>query len=323
MRLSALLTTPPKPSAIDDTFEAHIELWLSSLVRENYSPHTVSAYRTALYRFAGYVSEQGVDWQDCPKKVLEWFVAGRLEQDIKRVSIKQTITAIAQFYQFVIQNNPQTPIKNPTINYRFKSSPRPLPNILDVDMMGKLLDQPTPANPKQAKLWLRDKAMFELMYSSGLRLSELAGLDVGDVDLSGKVVQVLGKGKKMRVVPVGARAIASIRAYLPCRDDWKKGDERALFVSERHGTRLTARAIQLRLKACAVSAGIDQNLYPHLLRHCFASHLLSASGDLRAVQEMLGHSSVATTQIYTHVDVGTLNRIYGDAHPRAVKKCED
>lgn len=183
--------------------------------------------------------------------------------------------------------------------------------------MAQLLDQRPPEDDVQSQLRQRDKAMFELAYSSGLRLSELVGLDVGDVDMSAKTVRVLGKGNKERVVPVGRKAIFALQAYLALRASWARQDK-ALFVS-RHGKRLTPRAVQLRLKVSAKTAGIEHNLYPHLLRHCFASHMLSASGDLRAVQEMLGHQNVATTQIYTQVDFDALTKIYDKAHPRAHK----
>lgn len=319
MRLSAVLGSSHHQSMLDiaDDFEAMVELWLASLVRDNYSSHTIMAYRTSVYYFGRFLASRGVDWQNCDKKITEQFVVQRLEQEhVKSVSIKQSLSAISHFYQFASHHLP-TPIKNPTDGYHLKSSPRPLPTILDVDLMTRLLDQPKPTDVKQASLWVRDKAMFEMMYGSGLRISELVGLDVDDVDWSNKTVRVLGKGKKTRIVPVGSKAVESLFDYLPYHEAWG-GGQKALFISSK-GVRLTARAVQLRLKVCAKRAGIEHNLYPHLLRHCFASHVLSSSGDLRAVQEMLGHSSVATTQVYTHMDFGSLNRIYDHAHPRATK----
>lgn len=322
MRLSHL--TPTKipnnePADISPEFLAVIDGWLSALHRQNYSAHTISAYQANIYQFASFVAKdaqlQG-DYQACQKKHLEVFFAQKIERDaLKVASIKQTLSAIRQFYAFAIQQGALC--QNPAMGYRLKTQPRPLPEITTEALMARLLDQAPSDDPKQARLWVRDKAMFELMYSSGLRLSELVGLDVADVDMSNKNVCVLGKGGKMRLVPVGKKAQEALQAYLPYRQAWQKHTP-ALFVSERHGKRLSQRAVQLRLKACAMSAGINQNLYPHLLRHCFASHLLSASGDLRAVQEMLGHSSISTTQIYTQVDFTSLSRTYDKAHPRAV-----
>lgn len=327
--------------ATAQTLLSAIECWLSSLTGQNYSPHTLSAYRASMHRFGEFLGRYGVDWQDCRPKDLEWYVVTRLEQDrVQTVSVKRDISAIKRFYQFAIKEQERTTdskvsICNPTIGYRLKSAPKPLPVVLDVDLMTQLLEQASPDDPEQADLWVRDKAMFELMYSSGLRLAELASLDVADVDLTAKSVRVLGKGKKMRVVPVGTKAIQAINAYLPYRTLWQakkvakiaKPDDitptstvKALFISERHGKRLSERAIQLRLSLCATRAGIAQSLHPHLLRHSFASHLLSSSGDLRAVQELLGHSNLSTTQIYTHVDFGSLTKVYDKTHPRATAK---
>lgn len=323
MRLSHLTSADPKRELTNPSpdFLTVIDDWLSALHRQNYSVHTIMAYQSVLMRFALFLSKdknlQG-DWQACDKKTLSYYLGGRLEMgELKVASVKQEVSAINHFYAYAIaQGLTHT---NPATGYRLKNPPRPLPTISDEALMAQLLDQPIPDDPKEARLWVRDKAMFELMYSSGLRLSELVGLNGGDVDLSGRTVRVVGKGNKMRIVPVGKKAILAIKEYLPYRDRWQKNTS-ALFVSERRGTRLSQRSVQLRLKSSAVRAGIAQNLHPHILRHCFASHLLSASGDLRAIQEMLGHSSVATTQIYTHVDFGSLTKLYDKAHPRAVKK---
>ncbi len=314
---------------ITPDLEQMIQRWLSSIKAKNYSPHTVSAYRQSIERFAHFLVGCDTDWRNCHKKTLERFVVARLERDkVQPTSVKQDICALRRFYRFAIWEQSQAvkkqekiyqTIKNPTVGYRLKPSPKALPSIVDVDLMSQLLDQAAPDDSKQAMLWVRDKAMFELMYSSGLRLAELASLDVGDVDLINKSVRVLGKGKKMRVIPVGQKAVQAIHAYLPYRTAWQK-ETSALFISQRKGVRLGERAIQLRLSVCATRAGIAQHLHPHLLRHSFASHLLSASGDLRAIQEMLGHASLNTTQIYTHVDFGRLTQVYDKTHPRAIHK---
>ena len=321
MRLTHLTTPNKTPTSegehsFDEVQLAIVDDWVMSLERQNYSAHTVMAYRGAVVRFLAFMTQQGIRWQACQKKHLAYHISDRLERgELKVASVKQEVSALSHFYAYAIALNLAS--TNPAKGYRLKNTPRPLPSISDEALVAQLLDQPIPDDPMEAKLWVRDKAMFELMYSSGLRLSELVGLDMGAVDLSARTVRVMGKGGKMRIVPVGKTAVQAIKEYLPYRDDWQK-NTKALFVSERLGRRLSQRSVQLRLKICAVRAGIAQNLHPHLLRHCFASHLLSASGDLRAIQEMLGHSNINTTQIYTQVDFGSLTRTYDKAHPRAL-----
>ena len=170
-----------------------------------------------------------------------------------------------------------------------------------------------------AALTLRDRALFELAYSSGLRVSELAGLDVAALDLAAGEVRVWGKGAKERVVPVGTPAREALRKWLTCRSALSPGEPTAVFLS-RTGRRLTSRAIQQRLAAWAIKRGLARHVHPHMLRHSFASHVLQSSGDLRAVQELLGHASIASTQIYTHLDFQALAKTYDRAHPRAKKK---
>ncbi|MDO4895955.1 MAG: tyrosine recombinase XerC [Moraxella sp.] len=321
MRLNRLVATVPSDEQpeIFPEFLAVIDDWLTSLYRQNYSTHTVMAYQSAVKRFAVFLCQDSYlqgRWQACDKKRLTYYLSDRLERgELKVASVKQEVSAISHFYAHAIASG--LTATNPAKGYRLKNPPRPLPTISDEALMAQLLDQPIPDDPKEARLWVRDKAMFELLYGSGLRLSELVGLDVGDVDLSSRTVRVWGKGSKMRMVPVGKKATDAIMAYLPYRDSWQKNTP-ALFVSERLGVRLSQRSVQLRLKISASRAGIAQNLHPHILRHCFASHLLSSSGDLRAVQEMLGHSNISTTQIYTHVDFGSLTKMYDTAHPRAL-----
>lgn len=236
-------------------------------------------------------------------------------------SVQQELSAIRHFYDWLLTNNKV--LVNPAAHYQIKRQSRPLPAIADIDLITQLLDQPAPDDPKQAAIWSRDLAMMELLYSSGLRVGELVAVDLKDLDLSGYQVWVTGKGNKTRTVPVGRRAISAIKVYLNYRAIWLAKDETALFISQKLGRRLTTRTVQTRLKIAASRAGIAQNLYPHLLRHCFASHLLSESGDLRAVQELLGHSDISTTQIYTHVDFAKLTQVYDRAHPRATKTAQN
>lgn len=310
-------TDAPKHTTNSPAWE-YLSAWCRELFLQNYSPKTISTYQLALGQFIKFIDtdHRGITVLNCTRQDLVRFFGTRLEEEgISTTTAKLTLSAIRQFYQYLIDQGIAT--HNPTIGYRLKSAPRKLPTVADETVMQQLLDQKTPSEPAKARLWLRDKAMFELMYGSGLRVSELASLNIDDINLDTQILRVTGKGNKTRQVPIGSKARQALLDYLPHRDLWQEQCSPALFISERHGTRLSVRAIQLRLKICATAAGIDLNLHPHLLRHCFASHLLSASGNLRAVQELLGHSNISTTQIYTHVDFGTLTRVYDHAHPRA------
>jgi integrase/recombinase XerC len=207
----------------------------------------------------------------------------------------------------LIKSNPASGIKTP-------KAPKRLPNVLDVDQINQLLNiQET--NP----ISLRDKAILELLYSSGLRLTELVNLNPIDLNLKDKSLMVMGKGGKTRMVPIGQKAIEAVNQWLDVRNQLAKTDEEALFVGSK-GVRLGQRAIQARIRHWGKKNGIQQSVYPHLLRHSFATHLLEASGDLRAVQELLGHKDISTTQIYTHLDFQHLAETYDKAHPRSGKK---
>lgn len=200
---------------------------------------------------------------------------------------------------------------NPALDIRAPRAGKRLPRVADVDQLNHLLDA-TPEDP----LEIRDLSMFELMYSSGLRLSELAGLNLHSVDQRGGEVRVLGKGSKERILPVGRKALEALARWLEVRGTMAPVAESALYVSRR-GDRLSTRSIQSRLSRWGLAKGADQRLHPHLLRHSFASHMLESSGDLRAVQELLGHADIATTQVYTHLDFQHLAKIYDQSHPRA------
>lgn len=322
-RLSHLVA-PIYPSPQADPNSAawgYLSSWCDELRLQNYSERTIKTYQTALIQFLNFVASDKYlngDPLACRRQDLTRFFGTRLEEaQIKPISAKLSLSAIRIFYQFLIKQG--VIAANPTTGYKIKSAPRKLPTVADELLIKQLLDQKMPEDTAKACLWIRDKAMFELMYSSGLRLSELAGLNMGGVNFDTGIVRVLGKGNKTRQVPVGKKAIIALQDYLPHRNLWQKKNCQALFISERHGTRLSARAIQLRLKVCATMAGIELNMYPHMLRHCFASHVLSSSGDLRAIQEMLGHQNISTTQIYTHVDFGALMKVYDHAHPRAYR----
>ena len=207
----------------------------------------------------------------------------------------------------MIKNNPAEGVKTP-------KAPKKLPGVLDIQQISQLLDI-----QETDPLSLRDKAIMELIYSSGLRLSEIVRLNPIDLNLSDKSLTVIGKGDKTRMLPIGNEAIKSLRSWLSCRNELANPEEEALFVGSR-GNRLSRRSIQSRIKHWARKNGIQQDVYPHLLRHSFATHLLEASGDLRAVQELLGHKDISTTQVYTHLDFEHLSKTYDKAHPRSGKK---
>lgn len=224
-------------------------------------------------------------------------------------TLARMLSAWRGFYAYLARDHGFT--SNPCAGMRAPKSVRALPQALSPDEAVRLMGIPT-INP----LAVRDKAIFELFYSSGLRLSELVNLPLGQIDLAAGMVRVTGKGGKTREVPVGRFALAAVRNWLPERKKLAQPEEYALFVG-RNGVRLTPRAVQYRVKQWALKLGISADVHPHVLRHSFASHLLQSSGDLRAVQEMLGHANISTTQVYTHLDFQHLAKVYDVAHPRA------
>lgn len=277
---------------------------------KRHSPRTCESYQRDLLRLAGWLSQSGLTaWQRVRNHDLRRYVATLSREGLSGRSIARHLSATRRFYQFLLREKLAS--DNPALDIRAPKSGRRLPRVADVDQLNHLLDG-QPDDP----LEVRDLCMFELMYSSGLRLAELASLDLDTVDLRGGEVRVLGKGGKERLLPVGRKAIAAIQAWLPLRAALANDGEVALFVSQR-GERLSHRSIQARMSRWGISRGADQKLHPHLLRHSFASHMLESSGDLRAVQELLGHADIATTQVYTHLDFQHLARVYDQSHPRA------
>ena len=226
-------------------------------------------------------------------------------------SLARMLSAWRGFYRYLARDHGY--FNNPCAGLRAPKAKKALPHALSPDEAGRLMEIPA-----DDELAVRDKAIYELFYSSGLRLSELTGLASGDVNHGDATVRVTGKGSKTRIVPVGSQALAALAAWLKQRDLIACEDD-ALFVN-RHGKRLSARAVQYRMKQWALKLGLAANVHPHVLRHSFASHVLQSSGDLRAVQEMLGHASISTTQVYTHLDFQQLAKVYDAAHPRARKK---
>jgi integrase/recombinase XerC len=237
------------------------------------------------------------------------------ERGLSAASLSRMLSAWRAFYRFAIEHDPRL-VDNPCAGLRAPRGTRRLPSALSPDEASQLL---APASGSDDVLDMRDRALFELAYSSGLRVSELAGLDVGALDLVTGEVRVWGKGSKERIVPVGAPARDALRAWLARRSSLSPQESAPVFIS-RSGRRLAPRAIQQRLAMWSVKQGLLRHVHPHMLRHSFASHVLQSSGDLRAVQELLGHASIASTQIYTHLDFQALAKTYDEAHPRAKKK---
>ncbi len=276
------------------------------------SPHTVDAYRRDLESLLRLTAGRTLDTLGSPD--IRGAVVGLRGQGLGPTSVARHLSSWRGFFAYACRRLGFT--ANPCVGLRPPKAPKRLPEPLSADACAQLLD--TRAADSDAALLTRDRAMFELLYSSGLRLAELAGLDLADVDLASGEAQVTGKGRKTRIVPVGRHARAALAAWLPLRAALTPGST-ALFVSRR-GTRLGPRSIQLRLQRWARQAGLAQHVHPHLLRHAFATHVLQSSGDLRAVQDMLGHASISTTQVYTHLDWQHLAKIYDQAHPRARRK---
>ena len=274
------------------------------------SPNSVAAYRRDLVHFAEYLQQRELHFLKLTSHQLRDFVALRHRKGLSSKSIQRNLSAIRTFYHYLIRErllefNPVTGISAP-------KGVRKLPATLDVDQMGGLLVEPDPDDP----LAVRDQAMFELTYSSGLRLSELVQANISSIRWEEQTISVIGKGNKERMIPVGSRALEAVEKWLPLRTHLANQGETALFVGSRGG-RIAPRTVQHRLSKLARERGISQHVHPHLLRHSFASHLLESSGNLRAVQEMLGHENISTTQIYTHLDFQHLAEVYDQAHPRA------
>ena len=275
------------------------------------SPHTVSNYRRDLTRLLNLAGEMLL--AELQVHHIRRFAAQLHGQGLSGRSLARLLSAWRGFFNWlgrgdVVRANPCEGVRSP-------KSPKHLPNALSVDEAARLLQ---PSDDGDPVLLARDTAMFELFYSSGLRLAELAALDCAALDsaLNEGEVRVLGKRNKARLVPVGRKAREALTAWAALRDSLAGVEESALFVSRRGG-RISHRMIQLRLAQLALQLGLPRHVHPHMLRHSFASHVLQSSGDLRAVQEMLGHASIASTQVYTHLDFQHLAKVYDSAHPRA------
>lgn len=277
------------------------------------SKHTLKSYQRDLNHLSRYCTNKPIErWQDVQQNDIRAHIAGRHRAGLSSKSLQRELSAIRSFYNFLLKK--QIADINPAQHIKAPKQPRKLPKTLDVDQVTGLLE----AGAGSA-LEIRDLAMFELFYSSGLRLSELSALDLPDLDLADQSLLVRsGKGGKSRLLPVGSKAVKAIENWLQQRLKYASVSEPALFISSR-GARLGQRNIELRLTQWCKKKGIAEHIHPHMLRHCFAGHLLESSQDLRAVQELLGHSNISTTQIYTHLDFQHLADVYDKTHPRAKK----
>jgi len=278
-------------------------------VERRMSAHTLDAYRRDLDALAAWSDGQGAIIDTLDSAQLRQFIAAEHRRGLSPTSLQRRLSACRSFYAWLLKHhriaaNPATGLKAP-------KAPRKLPQVLDADEAVQLVELPT-----DAPLGLRDRALLELFYSSGLRLSELCGLRWNDLDLGSGFVTVLGKGSKQRKVPVGSHARRALDAW---REEQKPASDAFVFPG-RSGGPISQRAVQIRMKLLAQKQGLFKNVHPHMLRHSFASHILESSGDLRGVQELLGHADIATTQIYTHLDFQHLAKVYDAAHPRAKRK---
>lgn len=279
-------------------------------VERNLSPHTIVAYRRDLGCLREYCDQNNIPrWSELRVHNVRRYAATRFASGLSPRSIQRRLSGARSFMGYLIREGSLK--NNPVAGVSAPKAARRLPDALDTDQMARLLDI-----RGEGLAVVRDRAIMELLYSSGLRLAELIGLNLGDVDTGDGLVRVTGKGNKERIIPVGRHALTAIRAWQRLRANEADIEEPALFVGRR-GQRISPRTVQAMVRRRAVEAGLPKRVYPHLFRHSFATHMLESSGDLRAVQEMLGHADIGTTQIYTHLDFQHLAQIYDKAHPRA------
>jgi integrase/recombinase XerC len=292
--------------------------WIDKFIRHleferRLSPQTCKNYRHDLQSLLAFRDYSGIDsWRGMDSEHFRAFSASCYRKGLSARSIQRRLSACRTFFRYLIREKHVD--KHPVVDVSAPKGKKRLPGNLDADRMARLLEI-----PGNGPLVDRDRAILELLYSSGLRLSELTDLNCGDVDMTDATVRVTGKGNKDRIVPVGRKALQALTRWDQSRVQLAAADEKALFVSNR-GSRISGRSVQARVNHWAKKQGIDANVYPHLFRHSFATHLLESSHDLRGVQELLGHANISTTQVYTHLDFQHLAQIYDQTHPRARKK---
>ena len=285
--------------------ERYIEKFIRYLeIEKNYSKHTILNYRLDLLGFKGFLAD--LDLEKVDYLFLRKYLAQLKEKKLSNRSVNRHLSTLRSFFRFLnreglLKTNPMVILSSP-------KQEKHLPLFLTEEEVSKLIEAALPKDERG----LRDRAILETFYSTGIRISELAGLSIEDIDFIGGIVKVMGKGKKERLVPIGERAIASIRAYLDSRK--KQADTLFLNKSKK---RITTRGIRNIVRKYILNAGIRRGVSPHTLRHSFATHLLNRGADLRSVQELLGHANLSTTQIYTHLTTDRLKSVYDKAHPRA------
>lgn len=295
------------------SFEPALREFYTYLESERrYSPHTLAAYRRDLDAFVAFSGQRNIDdWKQVDDLHVRAFVASQHRKGLSGTSLQRQLSSLRTLFNYLCRhrradNNPAQGVPAPRAAKR-------LPETLTVDQLERLL-----AFPGDDALATRDRAVMELFYGCGLRLSELTGLNLGDIDWQQRTVTVTGKGRKQRQVPFGSKAEQALNQWLQHRSLAADHTQKALFIS-RNGTRISNSSVQQRLRKRAQQQGVGVSLHPHMLRHSFASHILESSSDLRAVQELLGHANLSTTQIYTHLDFQHLASVYDKAHPRSWK----
>ena len=300
----------------DNNLNHAVEHYLQYIeVVRGYSAHTVKNYRRDLTRLITFCGDHAIDdLSHLNQSLLRQWVATLSKEKLSPTSIQRHLSSTRSLYKFLART--RSDLDDPTAGVRAPRTPRTLPKSLEPDQVSQLLN-----HQSETALMARDLAMAELLYSAGLRLSELVGTNLNDLDRNEKIITVIGKGQKTRIVPVGGPALTALAEWMKYRPVTNEvlGYDSPLFVTQR-GKRISPRAVQDRIRQLAVKHGMTQRVHPHVLRHAFASHLLESSGDLRAVQELLGHANIATTQIYTHLDFQHLAKVYDQAHPRAQKR---
>jgi integrase/recombinase XerC len=295
-----------------------IERFLKHLKTERrMSAHTIGAYRHDLKQLSAFCERRGIaHWNALDNFQIRGFAAAEHAGGIAPRSIQRRLSALRSFYEFLMREGHAR--RNPALDVQAPKSKKRLPATLDADQMARLLNFRA-----DDSVSARDKAMMELFYSSGLRLSELTGLDLAAIDLKDRTVRVVGKGSKTRIVPMGRHAVDALKNWLGERSKLKRAAGEAardaVFLGK-GGRPLSVRAVQLRVDAWARRQGLTMHVHPHMFRHSFATHLLESSGDLRGVQELLGHANISTTQVYTHLDFQHLAGVYDAAHPRARRR---
>jgi integrase/recombinase XerC len=301
----------PVVAAVPPALQHDLFAFLAYLqVERRMSPHTLDAYRRDLGDLARWLEAQGVEsWDRLGQELLRTHVASAHRRGLGGKTLQRRLSAVRSFYRW--RNRATGGEHDPAAGLRAPKSARRLPQVLDPDEMTALVEVPT-----DTPIGRRDRAMLELFYSSGLRLSELCGLRWRALDLAEGLVTVTGKGRKARIVPVGSHARAALAAW---REECGGINDGPVFPG-RGGATIAPRTVQQRLRTVAMRQGLFKRVHPHLLRHSFASHVLESSGDLRGVQELLGHADIATTQIYTHLDYQHLAKVYDAAHPRAKRQ---